>query len=395
MEQTVGSPSKKRRTRTKVDRIGGLPDSLLLHILSFLPAKEAVATSLISRRWRPLWLSLPSLDLNLEGFQSLPFFHRFVDKMLKLVDLKSVKKFVLEIHSSNFKPRDCFRPLKISKWINAMISNKVEHLELQLILFYGEFELPPSVFITNNIRVLKLSGVTVGTLSHVHLPLLEVLHLRSVRFPEFQSLKMLLSASASLKELVLKFWFSVHDYNPLNIGRLDHLVSADVPQSLFPSAAFSNVTFLRLDQHYCTQGIWPLSDDIPMFYNCTHLECVAGEWTRMVNCLRNFPILEKLVISESFKPASSTSPPEPVHDVPPCVSLHLKEFTLHYLQDPGSHFELLKFITENARFLRSATIRRAGASEDGLRMLQKLAANLRRYESCKPMKQPPLVFMSS
>ncbi|KAK4268305.1 hypothetical protein QN277_024981 [Acacia crassicarpa] len=241
------------------DRISDLPDSLLLHILSFLPAKEAVATCLLSKRWRPLWPSLPTLDLKREDFQSLKFFHQFVDKMLKFVDLKSVKKCVLWL--SYYETHEYFTPQKISRWINAMISTEVEHLELHLMLRegkgkgQGDYELPSSVFTANNIKVLKLSGatgavtrwissVTVGTLSHVNLPLLEVLHLRDVKFPDIRGLGMLLSACALLKHLVLtrlcgKF------YCPLDIGGLNHLVTADVPQSLLPLKVFSNATFLR------------------------------------------------------------------------------------------------------------------------------------------------------
>ncbi|XP_028806313.1 F-box/LRR-repeat protein 13-like [Neltuma alba] len=250
MEESV-STKKTLRTEVEVrDRISDLPDSLLLHILSFLPAKEAVATSLLSKRWRPLWPCLPTLDLKRQDFQRLRFFHRFVDRMLKLADLKSVRKFVLWL--DYYDHHEYFRPWKISKWINiAVVSNKIEHLELRLNPDKGHFELPSGIFTNNNIKVLKLSvwsllstsGVTVGTLSHVNLPLLEVLHLADVEFADFRSLGMLLSACPLLKHLVVRF-SHVTNYCPLDIGRLNHLVTAEVPESLLPLKVFANATFL-------------------------------------------------------------------------------------------------------------------------------------------------------
>lgn len=44
-------------------RIDVLPDESLQHVLSFLPAREAVQTCVLARRWRHLWRSVPALRI--------------------------------------------------------------------------------------------------------------------------------------------------------------------------------------------------------------------------------------------------------------------------------------------------------------------------------------------
>ncbi|KAJ4789607.1 FBD-associated F-box protein [Rhynchospora pubera] len=51
-----------------IDRISGLPDPILTHILSFLPTKEAVHTCLLSKRWKNMWASVPVLNFDLKEF---------------------------------------------------------------------------------------------------------------------------------------------------------------------------------------------------------------------------------------------------------------------------------------------------------------------------------------
>ncbi|KAL6634316.1 hypothetical protein ACP70R_026987 [Stipagrostis hirtigluma subsp. patula] len=46
------------------DRLSGLPDGVLLSILSLLPARQAVQTSVLSRSWRLLWRSVPCLTVD-------------------------------------------------------------------------------------------------------------------------------------------------------------------------------------------------------------------------------------------------------------------------------------------------------------------------------------------
>ncbi|CAM0879663.1 unnamed protein product [Alopecurus aequalis] len=60
-------PSK--RIRTAPDRLSDLPDCLIQSILSLLESQQVVRLSVLSRRWRHLWRSVPCIDIDLTLFR--------------------------------------------------------------------------------------------------------------------------------------------------------------------------------------------------------------------------------------------------------------------------------------------------------------------------------------
>ncbi|KAF7114272.1 hypothetical protein RHSIM_RhsimUnG0095700 [Rhododendron simsii] len=84
------------------DRISSLPDSILHQILSFIDTTSVVQTSVLSKRWRYLWTSVPNIHLDYDAFpgnfhcetKKRRFAH-FVNQVLSLRDASSVFRFYL------------------------------------------------------------------------------------------------------------------------------------------------------------------------------------------------------------------------------------------------------------------------------------------------------------
>ncbi|TVU06086.1 hypothetical protein EJB05_49278, partial [Eragrostis curvula] len=107
-----GMPAQKRGKEDEgapaeaggLNSLDTLPDALLHHVLSFLPAEETVRTSVLARRWRHLWKSAPGLRIGcLRDHEpvSVATLRRFVDYLLLLRGASPLDRCELRIG-------DCF-----------------------------------------------------------------------------------------------------------------------------------------------------------------------------------------------------------------------------------------------------------------------------------------------
>ncbi|GMI65338.1 hypothetical protein like AT3G59200 [Hibiscus trionum] len=187
-----------------VDRISGLPDSILSHILSFLSTEEAVQTSVLSKRWRNLFTLVSNLNFEFDEK------HIHWRKRHKSSTVRTFMCFVdrvLFFHAANV---DNFR-LKCGKrvdsdriygWISAAIRRGVKHLDLNISL--DKFTFPGALFSCRTLVSLKLeTGFVLDVPKGVHFPNLETLHLYKVKFLNDDSVKNLFSSCTSLADVVI------------------------------------------------------------------------------------------------------------------------------------------------------------------------------------------------
>lgn len=127
------------------DRISALPDAVLHNILSHLDTREVVHTSILSNKWRYLWLSTPYLDFDLNTWLNKcrrpswtgrrEAFMDFADNVLiRRETLHDISKFSLHSHGhdSNFDLR------RVCSWLSMCVERNVKHICLEYFILSSE-----------------------------------------------------------------------------------------------------------------------------------------------------------------------------------------------------------------------------------------------------------------
>ncbi|KAI3972395.1 hypothetical protein MKW92_009357 [Papaver armeniacum] len=190
------------------DRISELSDPLLCHILSFLPFENIVGTSVLAKRWRFIWNSVPILKIihwvsshlaKVDRDLQIKLFVNFMNRMFVFRDLSTIKYFYLFT---------CIKDdYNINSWISAVIRRKVEEIYLLLPHSdeYSPFLIPSSLFTCESLVTLRiLVNVVLNLPRSVHFPKLNLLALRDVRIKDKYFMERLLSNCPVLEELSLE-----------------------------------------------------------------------------------------------------------------------------------------------------------------------------------------------
>nr|VDD32311.1 unnamed protein product [Brassica oleracea] len=176
--------------------ISELPEDLLLRILSFVPTKDIVATSLVSKSWRSLWTkaSRHTYEATFDPDKFTGFTRLLKESLL------SHQPHALEtLHIGVCPLRIDIRP-----WIITDVLCNLRELNVDVGIF-GHISLPPVLFTCKKLVVLKLKGrIEVNVPSMICLPSLKTLHFFHLRLFNHESINRILSNCPLLSYLGLE-----------------------------------------------------------------------------------------------------------------------------------------------------------------------------------------------
>ncbi|XP_068644985.1 F-box/LRR-repeat protein At4g14103-like [Aristolochia californica] len=205
-----GKKPRLSENEENADRLSKLSDSILYEILSYLPTKTVVHLSILSKRWRYLWASIPYLQFpqplppvsvpatTVEKMRARAWrdkFVGFVDSVLFARNASKIQSFSLNWRSEGSATRP-------AKWISYAVRHGVQEIDIG---FRDEGKLPPCLFTCNSLTSLKiyLSDGPLELPSSMSFSRLKTLYFQWVRLSDGSKIRALFSSCPVLENLTL------------------------------------------------------------------------------------------------------------------------------------------------------------------------------------------------
>ncbi|XP_050382843.1 F-box/FBD/LRR-repeat protein At5g22700-like [Argentina anserina] len=420
----VENNGKRRRRKcwdeyNKLDRISALPDDILVYLVSRLPLKEAVATSVLSRRWQNVGLSTKTLRFDAVDFSVYNNFRRYwPDRPEEFIEQESWKyinwvNHVLQQHRGKhveeFRVSFCLDgrfSSSINRWIQFAMENRVEMLELdfypEAFLRFGfeDYKFPhkllgiciPSLgscgynigFKSLKVLQIRHVGVTGEVLEYFlsSCPLLERL---SVSYTQDLVNLRVIGPSIALKYLVIKDCdnlksIEIRDVNIVSFiyygYRSTNLVISNVPlltevsvsketwkkefiRDFFTQCCLCNIEILKLHIHGASYDEYPA---LPLLASLKHLELqVVANYNRALHHLYTFlkssPYLLRLVLKLQLLQGGPSCPEiGDIKKAPDCPHNHLKVVEIAGFRAHLSGVEHVMYLIKNVASLEKIVI---------------------------------------
>ncbi|KAK6157425.1 hypothetical protein DH2020_011673 [Rehmannia glutinosa] len=395
--------SDGEQNMASTDRLSVLPDEVICHILSFLPTKLSVATSILARRWRFLWTHVPNLDFNFDfGGDGYPLhlrasFPSIVNRVMSLHRVQSLNTFHLECMD------DSIDDYEFQTCIATAVERNVQNLVLALTV-----QLPQCFLTCKTLVDLRIYGCigfpSSGTIS---LPSLKKLYSYSLEFavdlphlisgcpvleelfidgaPDFGCCDI---SSPTLKKLTIDFRFYSCEfdkidyrvkinapaltyldvchcsYEHISILPVNTLIEANIRLDTSPYNDFYARCALKFLDSLCKVKCLKLSScygfphlevagSYVRFDNLTKLELV-DDWRFLTKFLESADHLEVLIIREGYM--NSINWMEPMEERCACLLHSLRTVRIEGFRCTEQSFNMVRYILRNAQVLKRMEI---------------------------------------
>ncbi|KAF8102690.1 hypothetical protein N665_0197s0050 [Sinapis alba] len=304
--------------------ISELPDELLLRILSFVPTKDIVAASLVSKVWRSLRTKVSRLTYEAPYYpDKATGFLRFLKESLLSHQPHALETLYIDV-------KQCSLGVDIRPWIKTNVICNLRELEVDA--GGGYLRLPSLLFTCKKLVVLKLKGrIQVKLPSTVCLPSLKTLHLLRLTLLKDKPIHKILSNCPLLYDLRLE-----HDVmSKLHIAMPSLQRFTIVTESVFGPSSNELDRYLRRLEEISAPSLKYLSIQALM----------SSIYVRVrIKSPSNF---EKFTPGDCWKPPSS---------VPTCLLSTLQ--TLEWREYTGTcaEKEVVSYLLKHALCLKTAKI---------------------------------------
>ncbi|GKA35886.1 RNA-directed DNA polymerase, eukaryota, reverse transcriptase zinc-binding domain protein [Tanacetum coccineum] len=323
-----------------MDRLSNMPDEVLSEILSLMPTKFAVRTSILSKRWRYNWTLVTSIDIDVLPFHGLLNCCAFVDHVLDRCKTTEIKLF--RLHFSNLWLQES----RTTKWVDEAVRLNVRDLEIQSVML----ELPLSLFTCKTLTKLTIENLNSAKdlewQTPFNLPCVKTLDIGVYDNPSLTAFRLIRGCPVleslafyihernneeeyrfnipTLKHLKLKVWKSRPRIGVnkivLNVPNLEDLFVGGWWRSLFVMEDFPSLVSVTFSDFWLRYGnLWveffkgiieakslsymPYSDlpnaPLPRFQNLKYLEFKSGyDFKLIFEFLESCSELEHLSIEE-------------------------------------------------------------------------------------------------
>ncbi|KAI3886706.1 hypothetical protein MKX03_011128 [Papaver bracteatum] len=339
-----------------MDRFSELPDFLIQHILSFLQTKFVVSTTVLSKRWKNLWIHVPTLDFCDSNKYVWGRFLDFVDRLLILRNMSPIHKFRFIYDRENWH----FDPIRVKKWIATAVKCNVEAVILSMR--YPKDTLPVSLFTSESLIRLDIhfpddivhNEAILDLPQSISFPRLRILRLSGIVFQDGISVQQLFSSCPLLEDLCLVdcFWNKINLLSisapALKYFTLDNIL---LPSSMLSLDLKINAPNLMSIKYYDWLPLDLVVDKLP---SLVHADlCFQNTFDNNYNSDFDFDLLSKFITKLSAGLSRNTVDENAFTSnlVPRCLLLHLRTIKVRKFKGVPEELNLVKYFLENARIL--------------------------------------------